>query len=96
MWDKYGTSVMSVGGVWIECWTCVGGGGEECDECGRSVGRVWDQSETSVRQVWNMFGTYLGQVLEVVYEWIRVYCESNIKKPLTHSQQALKYVAFED
>ena len=71
--------------MWEECGLSVGRVWEECDECGRSVGRVWDQSETSVRRVWNMFGTYLGQVLEVVYDWIRVYCESNIKKT-SHTQ----------
>ena len=38
----------------------------------------------------------MGQVWEVVYDRSRVYYELNIKKPLTHGQQTLKYDAFED
>ena len=77
-----------------------------------SFGQVWDKFGTwdlfryvwdflrhvfdIIEQIWDKFSTCLGQVWEVVYDWLRVNSELNIKKPLTHGQQALKYDAFED
>ena len=90
----------SLGQVWDKCGTRWGQVGDKLETFSRYVlnlfqiylGLVFD----IIKQIWDKFSTCLGQVWEVVYDWLRVYCEFNIKKPLTHGQQALKYDAFED